>query len=206
MFSWDKIKTFMPYAAPALVVAAILAVLHFMFPVVRVEERIVEKEVFIQDSRMDEVLKSMETLNREVSKMRESNVKESYRKWEHEVTNTDGSKVRDAGEERNIDSVVTETEKVVEVRIVEVEKQVVVTQTIETIKEKEVYKLKEPVLAQWRAGPMVGVAFNSKPSFNGVVYGGEVERRILGPFWLGVWGAGNTKVGGSTGLKLSVEF
>lgn len=51
---------------------------------------------------------------------------------------------------------------------------------------------------QWRAGALAGYDLNQfKP-----VYGGEVERRILGPIFVGVWA--NTQ--STVGAKLSIEF
>lgn len=197
---FEKIKKYFPYILPALAVGIGFALFNHFFP----QERVVEKEVYKEDKRITELLSMVESMKTEISRVKTAQVNEKYRKWEHEETKPDGSKTRDAGEERNIDSVVTETEKVVEVKVVEVEKQVVVVQTVEKVTEK----IREPVLKNWRVSPMVGVGFDIKggPQYNGVVYGAEAERRILGPIWLGVWGVGNTQIGGVAGIKASIEF
>lgn len=51
---------------------------------------------------------------------------------------------------------------------------------------------------QWRAGALVGMDFRT----NQTTYGALVERRILGPASLGVYGTTNQNVG----LSLSLEF
>lgn len=62
-------------------------------------------------------------------------------------------------------------------------------------KESKVVVSEKP---QWKAGALAGYDLNQlKP-----VYGGEVERRILGPIFVGVWA--NTQ--STVGAKLSIEF
>jgi hypothetical protein len=50
----------------------------------------------------------------------------------------------------------------------------------------------------WRLGPMAGVDVRT----GAFSFGGQVERRILGPFSAGAWGLSN----GIVGLSLTVEF
>lgn len=56
----------------------------------------------------------------------------------------------------------------------------------------------------WRVGGTVGVDFSNPfpSSFGDLVYGASVERRIIGPIYLGVWG--NT--GKQGGISVGVEF
>src|SRR5436190_8856090 len=53
-------------------------------------------------------------------------------------------------------------------------------------------------LPQWRLGPMVGLDWHSGQR----TYGGLVERRILGPISLGVWGLSS----GQAGAVVTAEF
>lgn len=48
----------------------------------------------------------------------------------------------------------------------------------------------------WRVAVLGGWDFRGQ----GLVYGGHVERRILGPFWLGVWGLSSGAAGASVGV------
>lgn len=90
-------------------------------------------------------------------------------------------------------------------KIVEVEKQIVV--------EKEVLIEKKPVLPDWHMGLLVGASLRTPVSDTPLMVGIEVERRLLGPFFLGAWGmAGSPVVGGfnvtnvTFGIKLGAEF
>lgn len=51
---------------------------------------------------------------------------------------------------------------------------------------------------QWKASGLLGVA---DYSLSNRVYGLEVERRILGPIFLGAWGMNNKQLGVSLGLE-----
>lgn len=51
---------------------------------------------------------------------------------------------------------------------------------------------------QWKAAGLLGIA---DYSLDNRVYGLEVERRILGPIFLGVWGMTSKEVGLSVGLE-----
>ena len=61
-----------------------------------------------------------------------------------------------------------------------------------------------PVLPQWRAAVLAGASLKSPllPVAGPLVLGLEVDRRIVGPFWLGVW----AQTQGSAGVSLSAEF
>jgi hypothetical protein len=133
---------------------------------VRIEEKIrveqVEKQVVVVQ----------EKVRVEVVKVKDSQTAERYRK--ETVHSPDGT-VRQT-EERNIDTVVKEKENTVEVKVVEVEKQVVV--------EKQVEKLMkvDPVLPNWQVSLIGGVELPTPMPVVGVA----VDRRIAGPFWVGV--------------------
>lgn len=150
--------------------------------------------------RIEEKLKVVEVtkevvVEKEVVKLvKDTNIKEKYHRESLETKLPDGTYTKKETEDRNIDTVVKETEE--KVRVVEVTKEVVV--------EKEVERIVEAQKAQWRASPLIGtnVAFLPKPNIGGFVWGAEVERRILGPFWLGVWGLSS----GQVGVKVSGEW
>jgi uncharacterized membrane-anchored protein YhcB (DUF1043 family) len=78
---------------------------------------------------------------------------------------------------------------------------------------REVEKIREvqvkisPALPQWRVGALVGV---NMPGWGSPVaplrgpfsYGGEVQRRILGPIWIGIWAVSS----GQGGAAVELEF
>lgn len=62
--------------------------------------------------------------------------------------------------------------------------------------------------ADWRVSALVGAELSLKaPYFSGPAYGVEVDRRIIGPIWVGLWGlrmpSGSS---GVVGISLSGEF
>jgi hypothetical protein len=156
-----------------------------------VKVQVVEKEVVV----------IQEKVRVEIVKVKDSQTIERIHKEEKTVTSPDGTVVATKTEDHNIDSIIHEKENSTEVKVVEVEKQVVVVKT-ET---KEV-KI-TPVLAQWHIGILGGVDPSLVPfKTNGYLVGGEVERRIVGPIWGGIWGMGSTEGRGMGGIKVSLEF
>ena len=63
--------------------------------------------------------------------------------------------------------------------------------------EVERFKVVEAKQPYWSAGARLGLSLSPRP-----VYGGVVERRLAGPFWIGAW-ADTTK---AAGLSLRVEW
>lgn len=160
--------------------------------VVRVEEKLKTVEVEKQ------VVVVQEKVRVEVVRIKDSQVAERYRK--ETVHSPDGT-VRQT-EERNIDTVVKEKENTVEVKVVEVEKQVVV--------EKQVEKLVkvEPVLPNWQVSLIGGIELPTPMP----VVGLSVDRRIAGPFWAGVAAQTTIQpepfvpVRGQVTAKLGIQF
>jgi hypothetical protein len=155
--------------------------------VVKIEEKIkvveVEKQVVVEKERV----------RVEIVKVKDTQVVERYRK---EKTQSPDGTIREI-EERNIDSVVTEKQNSVEVKVVEVEKQVVV----EKLVDREI-KI-DPVLPNWYLGATGGTELLTPVP----VFGVEAKRRIAGPFWLGVYGQANTQFNrGQVGASLGVMF
>lgn len=101
-----------------------------------------------------------------------------------------------------------------ETRIVEVEKEdthkdtnVAIDTNKDTTKEgtAEKTKVTEYAKPQWKIGALVGYDFSPVPGLDiahGLTLGVTVERRLIGPVWIGAWALHTGAVGGS----LSVEF
>lgn len=87
-----------------------------------------------------------------------------------------------------------------EIQTVEVTKEVKVVDMV------KVHELVENAKPQWRIGVHAGLDIPSltKPGSNPdpLIIGGSVDRRILGPIFMGVWG--NNKLQGGVGV--SIEF
>lgn len=171
-----------------------------------IKEKIVE--VVKEDIRINELLSQISTLNRDYQEMKNSRVQEKYHKEHLETRHPDGTVVIKDTIDRNVDTVVQETKREVEVQVVEVVKEVVVTQTV-TVEREVVKEVKvTPQLAQWHVGALAGIQPTFLPNLkldNGV-FGGEVEHRLVGPVFVGVWGAGTTTGLGMGGIKVSVEL
>ncbi len=164
---------------------------------VKVEEKVkvveVEKQVVVVQERV-----RVETV-----KVKDTSVTERYHR--EKTTSPDGT-IREI-EDRNIDAVAKETVREEKIKLVEVEKQVLVDRVVD-----KVVRI-DPVLAQWKAGVLAGVAprFDT-PSNTAIMAGLEVERRLAGPVWVGVWVVGGSQIqqfsltNVSAGIKLGVEF
>lgn len=168
---------------------------------VRVEEKVKVVEV------VKEVVVVQEQVRVEVVKVKDTQVVERWHREKTEERKPDGSVLTREVEDRNIDTLVKEKENTVEVKVVEVEKEVVVE------REKRVEVKIEPVLPNWHIGVLAGVAPNfQNPVSTPVVVGLEAERRIAGPFWAGLWATAGSPTthfevtNPTVGLKLAVEF
>lgn len=170
--------------------------------VVRIEEKLktveVEKQVVVEH----------ETVRVEVVRVKDTQVVERWHREKTEETKPDGTVTKKETEDKNIDSVVHDKTQETQVKIVEVEKQVIVE------REKIVERITEPVLAKWHLGVLAGVAprFDS-PAATPVIIGVEAERRVVGPFFVGGFALGGSPVVGvftltnvTVGLKLGAEF
>lgn len=160
--------------------------------VVKVEEVIKVVEV------TKEVVVVQEKVRVEVVKVKDTQVVE---RWHREKTTSPDGTTKEV-EDRNIEAVVKEKENTVEVKVVEVTKEVVVEKLVD-----RVIKI-DPVLAQWRVGAGGGVQFlaNIFPEPTAIL-GLSGARRIAGPFWLKLEGHLNTKLSaGDIQLKGEIEF
>ncbi len=93
-----------------------------------------------------------------------------------------------------------------EVEKTETDTKIADTRTGEKKEKREGTKDREHVvtspLPQWRVGALVGVGLRLDPLVLVPAYGAHVERRIAGPFFVGVWALHT----GVAGLSLSLEF
>lgn len=77
---------------------------------------------------------------------------------------------------------------------------------------REATKVVTNAKPQWRASVLVGgsLAFPIRQVVSSVevspAFGGHVERRLVGPFWVGAWGVGAPRGYAMGGLSLGVEF
>lgn len=165
---------------------------------VKIEEKLKLVEV------IKEVVVVQEKVRVEVVKVKDVQVVERWHREKKEEKKPDGSVIYSEIEDRNIDSVLKEKENSVEVKVVEVEKQVIVE------REKIVEKKIEPVLNNWNVGAYVGFAPDFSVLTNSaVVVGLQGSRRIYGPFWLGAYVDAQIPIVGVTTLKnpsLGVQF
>jgi len=97
----------------------------------------------------------------------------------------------------------TKTETVTTIGVTE--REISTTSTAKTAEkhtERETARV-ESNPADWRVSALVGGQLKLSPiSFNTLVYGAAVERRLLGPVWVGVWGISS----GTAGVSLTLEF
>jgi len=216
MTFFENIK---PHLLPIIIcvtvgVAGGVAIGWFAKPdVVRIEEHetVVEKEVTTEAQKA--LMTAFENLRIEMEKVRETQVVEKYHREVIETKLADGSYTKTTTIDKNVESHTKETETRVEVKVVEVEKKIetIKTEYVDRVVEKD--RIVTPVLAQWHVGVMAGVAphFDNVPS-SPIMLGVDVERRIVGPVFVGVWGmagspvTGLNIVNGAAGIKVGVEF
>lgn len=203
---WEFLKNNKILIVP-LVLGGIIGACLFPIKNTVVETKEVVKEVQVTTTNTKELMAAIESLKVELQKSKDSQVDEKYHKVITETTSKDGSKTKQTTIDKNIDSHVKETETKTEVQVVQVEKQVIVTQTQTIQKEVTTEKIVKNQ-SEWRVGVLAGVSPQFSPTIqlNNWVVGGEVEKRLIGPFWLGIWGAGTANGQGLGGVKLGVEF
>jgi hypothetical protein len=210
-FIADKLKLFWPYILATVVTLLIGIVIGWYSKpaIVKIEEREKIVEVIKKDSRIDELLFQVASLRTDLQKSRDAQISEKYHKEILETVAVDGSKIKKITVDKNIDSHTVETEVKTVVQVVTVEKQIVVKE-IETVeKVVEIEKIITPVLAQWHIGVLAGIKQNFLPfGTGGLQLGAEIERRILGPVFIGVHvGASPTNFDGVQILgKVGFEF
>ena len=164
---------------------------------------VVKTELKVQTVEVEkQVVVVQDKVRVEVVRIKDTQVIERWRKEKTETQMPDGTLTKREVEEKNIETVVKEKENTTEVKVVEVKQEVVVE------RQKIVEKRIDPVLAQWHLGVMGGInpQVLPTPGLNSWMVGGHVERRVVGPLFLGVWGMGSNTGQGMGGLSVAGEF
>ena len=119
----------------------------------------------------------------------------------HKETTTtkakDGTVVTRVVEDDHTDTSTKKDEDKIQIKYVD---RVIEKEVIKTVEKEKIVTTAKP---QWRAGAMVGIDFvtvlgghaQPLPQLGPVVIGIEAERRIAGPFSLGVWGTTSAQAG-----------
>lgn len=85
-----------------------------------------------------------------------------------------------------------------------------VDRVVEKIVDREVFIEKKVIVDNqryWRASLLLGLQPKLiPPSVDAYLVGAEIERRVVGPVWLGIWGMGSTVGVASAGLKVGIDF
>lgn len=117
-------------------------------------------------------------------------VKRDTHREEVLITRKDGTTERHVTTDRHVESERTQT--------AQTETQREETKRVDTVRESTHSVEIERQRPTWRLGPMVAIDLRT----GALAYGGQVERRILGPLSLGVFGLSN----GTAGAVLTLEF
>lgn len=162
---------------------------------IKVVERIVEKQVIVEKVSETKLMELVEQ-NREFRNQL-TEIKKSIHRETRTIKHPNGLVETTKVEDINVSKVVKEQE----IKYVDRENKVVETKYVDrTVEvEKQVVKTVEAKRPDWRAGVLVGVNLTdmTKP-----VYGGMLERRIVGP--LSVVGTGFSN--GTATVGISLEF
>lgn len=163
---------------PNVVIQEQLKVVEVEHQVVAVQEKVRVEKVYVQEE------------------------KKRVHREEHTVSHPNGLVETRKTEDINVDKVVKENgiQYVDRETVKEVEKRVDVEKLVEK-------KIEVQVRPDWRVTPLVGLDVpraiaNPIAAQSAIVFGGQVERRILGPISAGAWGLSN----GNAGVAVSVEF
>jgi hypothetical protein len=197
-FISDKILPYLPKLLPYLAVLVVGGGIGWTLKPsqVRVEEKLKVVEV------IKEVVVTKESVRVEVVKVKDTQIVERWHREKTETKSPDGTIVKKEVEDRNINTEIHSHTQSETVKVVTVEKQIVVE------KEKLIEKISTPVLAQWHTGVLVGInpSLLPTPTVSSYFIGAEVERRIVGPVFAGLWVAGSTTGQAFGGAKVSLEF
>ncbi len=161
----------------------------------KVHEVIVEKQVVVIQTKTEI----------QVVKVHDAQVDQKVHRVVAETTNKDGSTTKTTTEDINIDSVVHDHDQTNSTEIKYVDR--IVEKWQDKIVEKVTTKLSQP---DWSVYAGAGVSIPhylgagdiGVPGLQGFVIQAGVDRRILGPFWMGLFG--NTQ--GVVGLNLRFTF
>lgn len=216
----DKIKALIVAVAATVAIFGVGAAFGRFTVAEKVVEREVVKTVEVEKQvvveRVDE--KQLEVLSLQIKDTLNqlSQLKKRVRREKRSVQHPDGRIETVETVDINVDRTVQTTEvKEVEKRVVvEVEK--IVDRIVEVEKEKVVEVEKEKIVEaskpSWRAGALLGTTLSVRPQLtppyiDPLLVGGHVERRIVGPVFIGGWGITDTKLQNpGFGASLSIEW
>lgn len=161
----------------------------------KVHEVTVEKQVVVVQTKTEI----------QVVKVHDATKEQKIHRVVAETTNKDGSTTKTTTEDINVDSVVHDHDQTNSTEVRYVDK--IVEKWQDKIVEKTTTKLAQP---DWSVYAGVGISIPhfigqgdlGVPGMQGLVVQAGVDRRILGPFWLGIFG--NTQ--GVVGANLRFTF
>jgi hypothetical protein len=196
----DELKSLLKSLVPVLVAVAAFIAGRFSVPV-RIQEKLVVQKVEVEK----QVVAIQEKVR--VEKVYVSDEKQRIHREEHETIHPNGLTERVKTEDIN-------TEKVVKENAIQyVDREVLKLVEHTTVEQRIVEKVVDRQLAQWKVSLLVGANFGNlnaatlatpfpqallgKPW----VVGAHVERRIIGPFFMGLWGTTNKDAGVSLGFE-----
>lgn len=195
----DKAKVTPRWARLALGGASLLAAGYLIGRYAQPEKVLVTEKVVTVEKQ---VVVEKEKLK--VERVLVENTQKRTHTEEHEVKHPDGTEERNKTVDENVDTVVHDKD------VVYVDRDVVRVVEKENIVEK--MKLVENARPGWIVGVNAGVSApyylsgggrtGLTQELSGLVLGAEASRRILGPFYVGLWG--NTQ--GTFGLGVKVNF
>jgi len=182
-----------------MVVLPVLAFFLGKFTTPPAPERVVER-VRIQEVEK-QVVVIQEKVKIEIVRVVDTQVVERWHREKTETKTPDGAVTIKEIEDKNIDTMVHDRETINEIKVVEVEKQVVVFQDRTT--EKVIDNQK-----RFRVSLLAGInpSILPIPRIDSYLLGGEVSVRTIGPVWVGAWGLGNTNGSAQFGVSAGVEF
>ena len=184
----SRIKRAITTHAIALAVGAVVAFALMPTPEPKIEYREKEKVVTVESTQEAEKWKGLydEARSKETKTRVITKIVEVEKPSGEKVKTTEIVEANDTKEDTKVEAK-TEGERVVK-------------KVVEKVVTRDVYLKQEPVLPQWMVTGMVGVdAFKLPPS---PIYGGMVQRRIVGPLYIGLW-ATTSPMGG---IALSGNF
>ena len=161
----------------------------------RVEEKVRVEKVEVEK----QVVAVQETVR--VEKVYLASESQRIHREEHTVEHPNGLKETHKSEDIN-------TEKVVKEHAIQyVDREVVKYVEHTRVETKEVEKIVEADRPDWRANLMVATVVpifeleSSAPYIDPLLFGGEVQRRVIGPVWAGGFALSNGTVGLSVGAE-----
>lgn len=157
---------------------------------VRIEKVEVEKQVVVAQEKV------------RIEKVYIKDYTKHVHREETEVMHPDGLVEKKKTEDENVEKVVKEN------AIQYIDREVVKYVDRKVVDEEEVEKRVENKRASWRVNALVGTEVThlhleaTAPYVSPIVFGGQVERRVIGPIWVNGYGLSN----GTVGLGLGMEW